>query len=535
MTAAPQVALELRGISKTFGATRALVSVSFNVRSATVHGLLGENGSGKSTLVKILSGYHAPDPGASARLWGDEVGLPIRPGAFREIGMSFVHQTLALTPALSVVENLQIGELSSPRRLLIRWRRERAQARAVLERYGVDIDASRTVASLSRSEQSMLAIVRAVEDLSGASANGRKGLLILDEPSGAFSLVEKDWLYRTIRGFTSSGGAVMFISHDIDEIFEITDEVTVLRDGHVQATLPTSSVDGAQLAELIVGRKVQLEKRPRLDTETAQETQPVKIENLTGRLVTNVNLRLRAGEVLGLTGLAGSGFETVLPLLFGAEHAVSGSLEINGRRHQLAHFTPGQALRAGIGLVPGDREKQGCVSGLPITDNFTLASLSDYQTPFGLRRGRMASAAATAIKTYGIRAPRPSAPVASLSGGNQQKVLVAKWLTTSPSLLLLQEPTVGLDIGARLDILALVRNVANEGTCVICASSDWEQLAEICDRVLILAAGLVAAELRGDEVTEAEIGHECYRVSSASAAMSMPTKQNRPSREIVDQ
>jgi ribose transport system ATP-binding protein len=215
--------------------------------------------------------------------------------------------------------------------------------------------------------------------------------------------------------------------------------------------------------------------------------------------------------------------------LFGARPATGGALEINGRRHPLAQFTPAQALQAGIALVPGDRERQGCVLGLPITDNVTLASLSEYRKPWGLRRGTMTAAATSAIQRYGIRAPRSSATVGSLSGGNQQKVLLAKWLGTHPILLLLQEPTVGLDIGARLDILSLIRTVANEGTGVICASSDWEQLAEICDRVIILAGGRIAAELRGGAITESGIGHECYRVSSASAAVSMtPTIDTRP-------
>jgi ribose transport system ATP-binding protein len=523
---APEIALQVRGISKTFGATRALVNASFNVRRSTVHGLLGENGSGKSTLVKILSGYHVPDSGGSVALWGNEVSLPIRPGGFREIGMSFVHQTLALTPALSVVENLRVAEITRPRRLAIRWRHERAVVMDVLRRYGVDIDPSRPVTALSRSEQSMLGIIRAVEELQSSEHRGR-GLLILDEPSGAFSLVEKEWLYRTIRSFTSSGGAVMFISHDIDEIFEITDEVTVLRDGHVQATLKTSSVDGGQLAELIVGRRVDRTERSPLAMHVAETDHLVKVEGMTGGQLQMVDFRLRRGEILGVTGLAGSGFEDILPHLVGAQPATGGVLEINGQRHSLAHFTPAKALHAGIAFVPGDRDGQGCVLGLPITDNVTLASLPEYKKPWGLQRHNMTAAASAAIQEYGIRAPRSSATVGSLSGGNQQKVLLAKWLGTHPILLLLEEPTVGLDIGARLDILSLIRSVAMEGTAVICASSDWEQLAEISDRVAILAAGRIAAELKRDDITESDIGHECYRVSSASAAVSMAPRQRQ--------
>jgi ribose transport system ATP-binding protein len=511
---APTVALEVRGISKTFGATRALSEASFSVQASTVHGLLGENGSGKSTLVKILSGYHSPDPGGSVQVWGSEVSLPIRPGGFREIGMSFVHQSLALTQALSVVENLAVAEVTRPRRLAIRWRRERSAAKEVLERYGVDLDPARPVGDLTRSEQSMLAIVRAVEELQDDGSQQRRGLLILDEPSGAFSLVEKEWLYRTIRAFTGQGGAVMFISHDIDEIFEITDEVTVLRDGRVQATLGTQSVDGTQLAELIVGRHVVRGDRRPLDEGSGASDSLARISGLSGGTVEGVDLEVRSGEVLGITGLAGSGFEAILPLIFGAVPAVAGLLEIDGHRQELSHFTPQAALRSRIALVPGEREREGCVLGLSITDNVTLASLDDYASLWGLHRGRMGDEAGKAIANYAIRAPSATVTVGSLSGGNQQKVLLAKWLATRPMLLLLQEPTIGLDIGARLDILALIRTFAGLGTGVICASSDWEQLAEICDRVIILANGRVAAVLAGDDVTESGIGHECYRVST---------------------
>jgi len=305
---------------------------------------------------------------------------------------------------------------------------------------------------------------------------------------------------------------VLFISHDIDEIFEITDEVTVLRDGHVQATVPTASVNGSELAELIVGRRV---ARHAGQAEAALQRPPLaRVSALVGSTVAGVDLEIGEGDIVGLTGLAGSGFEEVLPLVFGATRADAGALEIGGTRHELTWMTPQLAMRAGLALVPGDREREGCVLGLPISDNVTLCSLPEYRSPLGLRRRRMGAGAREAIDSYGVKAGGASATVGTLSGGNQQKVLLAKWLATKPRLLLLQEPTVGLDIGARLDILALVREFARGGSSVVCASSDWEQLAEICDRVVILADGKVAATVTGEQLTESGIGHECYRVSS---------------------
>jgi ribose transport system ATP-binding protein len=511
-------ALEVHDISKAFGATRALTEASFTVRASTVHGLLGENGSGKSTLVKILSGYHAPDDG-SVNAWGEEVRLPLRPGEYRQIGLTFVHQSLGLSPALSVTENLLVGDLTQPRRALIRWGRERRGARQMLAAYGLDLDPAQPVEGLSRSQQAMLAIVRAAEEFRTGDGGWRPGLLVLDEPTASFTLPEKEWLYKTIRSLTANGGAVLLISHDIDEILEITDEVTVLRDGRVQATRTTAGVTGAELAELIVGREILAAARAEQGGRDAVRGGLVaRVAGLEGDVVHGVGLEVAAGEVLGLTGLAGSGFEEILPLMFGADRALDGRLEIDGRQHELRRMTPATAVRLGIAMVPADRERAGCVLDLSIRDNVTLCSLAGHRTPVGLSRRSMSVSATRAVATYGVRASGVTAAVGTLSGGNQQKVLIGKWLATGPQLLLLQEPTVGLDVGARVDIFRLVRGAAAEGRGVICASSDWEQLAEICDRVLIVAHGAIAASVSGGALTESAIGHACYRVSTQSGS-----------------
>jgi ribose transport system ATP-binding protein len=514
------VALGVRGISKTFGATRALVDASFDVDAGTVHGLLGENGSGKSTLVKILSGYHAPDAG-ELEAWGDQIRLPVRLGGYRALGIAFVHQSLGLAPALSVTENLMVADVTRPGRMRIRWRRERAAARRVLATYGLAVDAAAPVQSLTRSQQAMLAVVRAAEEFRERDGSWRPGLLVLDEPTASFALPEKEWLYGTIRSLTANGGAVLLISHDIDEILEITDEVTVLRDGRVVATRATAEVSGTELAELIVGRHIARgESAPstRAARPAGDETL-ARIDGLVGGAVRGVGFEVGRGEVLGLTGLAGSGFEEVLQLVFGMASADAGTLAIKDRVYELDRMRPQRALDLGLALVPGDRERAGCVLELSITDNATICSLGGYRGPLGLNRSRMSAGATQAVATYGVRAAGVSSAVGSLSGGNQQKVLIAKWMATDPDLLLLQEPTVGLDVGARIDIFGLVREVAAQGRGVVCASADWEQLAEICDRVLIVARGEIAAEVRADELTETAIGHACYRANSRTPAL----------------
>ncbi len=508
------MALEVREVSKTFGATRALVGASFRIRGSSVHGLLGENGSGKSTLVKVLSGYHAPDSGGSVTAWGQEIRLPVKPGGYRELGIAFVHQSLGLAPALSITENLMVSNVTQPARLRIRWGHERRNARTVLEAYGLHFNPAAAVDSLSRSQQAMLAIVRALEDFRRAGDATRPGILVLDEATASFTLPEKEWLYRTMRTVTAQGGAILLISHDIDEILEVTDEVTVLRDGQVRATRATAGVSGADLAELIVGRQVTRGAQARQWDALADHHPFVSVEGLDGDVSSGVSFGVAPHEILGITGLAGSGFEEILPLVFGARRARGGSLRIGEATHSLTGMDPRTALRNKIAFVPEDRERAGCALDLSITDNATLCSLGAYQRGAGLRRRAMTGAATRAIVTYGIRAQGAASPVGSLSGGNQQKVLLAKWLASNPRLLLLQEPTVGLDVGARLDIFALVRQIAAEGCSVICASADWEQLAEICHRVLIVAKGVIADEVGGPELDETAIGHACYRASA---------------------
>jgi ribose transport system ATP-binding protein len=501
-------ALVARGISKSFGGTRALADVGLTVHAGEVHGLLGENGSGKSTLIRILAGYHAPDSGGELEVAGRPVALPLRPGEPRRLGLSFVHQDLGLIPSLSVLENLRLCELAVGSGLRISWSSERRRAREAFARYGLELDPRLRVADLEPVERALLAIVRAAEEM---RASG--GLLVLDEPTAFLPRTETEQLLSLVRELAASGDSVLFVSHDLEEVESVTDRVTVLRDGRSVNTVSTREVATQDLVELIVGRRLGTRRPARREPLGEQAT--VSVAELSGESVRGVSFDFRQGEVLGLTGLAGSGFEEVLPLLCGARSASGGRLVLAGRSHDVTKLTPDSALRGGIALLPGDRHRDGGVGSLSVADNVTLPVVDRYAARGRLRRTRLLRDAGALLAKFDVRPRDPKLPYEALSGGNQQKALIAKWLSTTPRLLLLDEPTRGVDVGARLQIFALIREAAAAGASVLCASSDYEQLSEICDRVLVFSGGTVVSRLAGDDLAKERIAEACYRTRAA--------------------
>ena len=516
----PTPALELSALSKSFGGVRALDGVDLRVAAGEVHGLLGENGSGKSTLIKVLAGYHTPDAG-ELRVYGEEVKLPLHPGQFRSLGMDFVHQDLGLIPSLSVIENLYIGELTSARHgLHISWTRERRRAVETFDRYGLKLDVRARVSDLTPVERALLAIVRAVEGMRANLADGSGGgILVLDEPTVFLPRAGIDSLFALVREIASSGASVIFVSHDLDEVREITDRTTVLRDGRVVGTVVTAETSEAELVRMIIGRHLEtLESTPH---DLLARDVGIAVEGLTGGTLRNVSIELHEGEVLGLTGLVGSGFEEVPYFLFGAWRPESGRLRIGGAQHDLTSLSPATALAAGIALVPADRQQDGVVGSLPVYDNILLRALSSFFRGGLLRRLRMLRHARQMMREFDVRPANPRITLASLSGGNQQKALLAKWLHRHPRLLLLHEPTQGVDVGARQQIFSLVRDAAGKKTSVICASADYEQLAAICDRVLILARGRIVDQLVGEAVTKERVTERCYNSVVLSEEMTL--------------
>jgi len=507
MSSTPVVALA--HLSKTFGGARALKGVSLTVLPGEVHGLLGQNGSGKSTLIKILAGFHAPDPGGELVVNGKPVKLPLQPGQFRDLGMSFVHQDLALIPSLTVTENLRISELASTRRWHISWAREHRKAADLFARYGVQLSPRAQVSDISVIDRALLGIIRAVDDMrtSDALGQGGRGLLVLDEPTAFLPKEGTDRLFRLVREIVASGASVLFVSHNLGEVREITNRITVLRDGEVVATVATRDTTEAQMVQLIIGRH--------LDTLAPPTHQPsnkniaISIKGLRGGSLRDVEVDIHEGEVLGVTGLLGSGFEDIPTLLFGARPAAAGTMTLGGQDHALAAMTPAKAIRLGIAFVPADRQNDGSIGTVTVTDNVTMQVIGRYVTALRLDRRRMIHDAQALIDAYDVRPPTPTMEYQGLSGGNQQKVLLAKWLQTRPSMLLLHEPTIGVDVGARQQIFGVIRDAAAAGTAVVCASADYEQLAAMCDRVLIVARGRVVRQLLGADVTEERIAEQC--------------------------
>lgn len=501
--------LRLEGISKTFRATRALDNVTLEVRPGEVHGLLGTNGSGKSTLIKILAGYHAPDAGGRMTFNGEEVSLPLAASDFRRLGMSFVHQNLGLLPSLTVLENLRLKQIALSPGLHLNWRRERAAAQAVLDRYGLDIPQWRRVDELSAVNRALLAIVRAFEEIrEECEATGKPGLVLLDEPTPFLPEEGVERLFALMREIAASGSSVMFISHDIDEVMEITDRATILRDGRVSGEVETRTASHDRMIELIIGRTLAAAEE-RTDTVRSFPA-GMAIRGLTGEGLAPCSISIGKGEVVGLTGLIGSGYDRVPYLAFGAKQAKAGELIIEGRAFPLTAMTPAKALAEGLALLPGDRDTQSGVASLSIADNMLLPDVGDWFKGGILRNGAMRREAQRLGEVYEVRPNDPDRALASLSGGNAQKVLIARWMKRKPRLLLLDEPTQGVDVGTRARIFDAIEAEAATGMSVLCASSDAEQLARICDRVLVFARGRIVRELTGAQVTKDHITQACY-------------------------
>jgi ribose transport system ATP-binding protein len=506
---APVPVLALSGLYKSFGGAHALEGVDLTVLPGEVHGLLGENGSGKSTLIKVLNGFHAPDSG-SLEIAGEPVPLPLAPGQFRELGLSFVHQDLGLIPELSVLENLRVGELIAQRGAWIGWRQERRQARETFAHYGLALDPSAPVSELTGTERALLAIVRAVEGIRTAhSERGtRHGLLVLDEPTVFLPRDGTEQLFRIVREIVASGDeSVLFVSHDLDEVREVTDRVTVLRDGRLQGTVNTAETNEAQLVEMIIGRYI--ESMFIEGHELSGHGVDLAVRGLSGGVLEHVDFDIRRGEILGLTGLAGSGFEDIPYFLFGANPSRAGSLSARGITFDLTQMTPDRAVRNGFAMLPADRQRDGSVSELPVGDNLMLQVLPAFRGRVGLRRRPMNRRAHELLHEFDVRPADPSATYEELSGGNQQKAMLAKWLQTKPKVIFLHEPTQGVDVGARAQIFSMLGEAAQSGACVLCASSDYEQLAAVCDRVLVVANGHIAREISG-EVTKERIAEQVY-------------------------
>jgi ribose transport system ATP-binding protein len=479
-------------VAKTFGAQQALRDFDFEVRGGEVHALVGHNGSGKSTFVKVLAGYHSPDAGASAVV--DDVEFELgSPVAATAAGLRFVHQDLGLVEALSAVDNYFLGALYPTRsNQLIDWHAARDATAEALGSLGFDFDPSLPVRALSPTQRTGLAIARA---LYGQGSGGR--VLVLDEPTAALPGPEVESLFAAVRTLKRQGIATIYISHHLEEVFAIADRVTVLRDGERVTTCSVSELDEARLVELIVGDAASAAAGARRFERTGGPP-ALQLDDLSSRRIHGVDLEVAAGEIVGVAGVDGSGREAVAPAVFGAVPR-DGDVTVCGQR--VPALRPDAAVAARMGYVPADRAADAVLAGMTVSQNLTVAGVRTRLRGLLLdARGESDEAESWAAR-LGLKPARPDAPIEILSGGNQQRVVVARWLRLAPRALVLDEPTKGVDVAAVAAIWSLIAEAADNGAGVLVCSSDTGELALYCDRVIVLARGEVVGEFSGDELT----------------------------------
>ena len=500
----PIAALRLLGLSKTFPGTRALIDVDLEVRAGEIHALVGGNGSGKSTLVKVLAGVHRGDPGgiievggqaSPADQWSPELAFAA--------GMRFVHQDPAVFRQLTVAENLAIGHgFRTGLGGRIRWREQRAQAQRLIDRYHIRARPDMPVAALRPADRTMVAVARALQD---SDADG-SAILFLDEPTSALPAADVELLLDALRRCAVAGQTIVYVSHRIDEVLALADRITVLRDGRKMATADSVRVSEARVVELIAGRP--LAEQPRAAGGRAAADVALELRGLAGGPLRGVDLRLRRGEVLGLAGLLGSGRTELLQTVFGARSPAAGEILLGGRRVRFA--TPDQAMAAGIAYVPEDRAAEGVFAPMSVRENLSAGDVRRYWLRLRLQHGWERRDARAAMAEFGVRASSESAPLSTLSGGNQQKLLLARWLRRQPTVLLLDEPTQGVDVTARQEIYDLVRRAAAAGTGVIVVANDFAELAQLCHRVVVLRDGRIRAELSAPELDSHRLTELAY-------------------------
>jgi len=476
--------LRLRDITKSFGAVRALRGVSFELQPGEVHALLGENGAGKSTLIKVITGAHAPDGGTLEV--GAETLSRLTPREAHRLGIACIYQQPALFPDLTVAENIAL-RLETPRATrLVHPRAQIEKAQQLLARIGADLAPEREVRSLSMPEQQLVEIACAL----GSGAR----IVIMDEPTASLTQKEQHLLFAVVRDLRAQGIGVIYISHRLEEIFALADRVTVLRDGESVGTNPIDDINESSLIAMMVGREVaQIYPPP----ESAPGEVALLLQNLgcAASGILDVSLEVRAGEIVGLAGLVGAGRTELARILFGLTPADTGEIRLAGEPVRIT--SPREAIAHGIAYVPEDRRRHGVILEMPIAQNMTMAVHSRVFPGGWLRSGTETALAKEYIASLGIKTAGPEAPGGSLSGGNQQKVSVARWLATRPRMLILDEPTQGVDVGAKSELHRIIRRLAADGLAVLMISSDLPEVLGMSDRIVVMRGGTIAATLPG--------------------------------------
>jgi ribose transport system ATP-binding protein len=521
-------ALAVTGLSKRFGASVALQDVDLAIGPGEVHAVLGENGSGKSTLIKILSGFHRPDAGTVT-----VAGQPLpfgHPASSYRLGARFVHQDLGLVDSIPVLDNLAIGAGFATRLGTISTRRSSGRAQTDLARLGLAVDPGASVGSLSPASRTGVAIARALREDPGSPVR----LLVLDEPTATLPATEVERLMGIIRRVSATGVGVLYVTHRLDEIFTIAGNVTVLRDGREVATVPTSSLDHRRLVDLLVGEELTVAHHEAETLQSERDGPPegegpsegegpaLSLRGITAASLDGFSADIGAGQITGIAGITGSGREMVLGAAFGAIDRTGEVMTAAGVR--LAPSRPDLAMRHGLAYLPADRVRNAAILSLSARENIALSGLRPFRRFGTMWRRPERRTALTWFERLNVRPPDlVDLPLESFSGGNQQKIMFAKWLRREPAVFLLDEPTQGVDVGAKAVLHAQLVQAAAAGAAIVISSSDVDELAAICQRVIVCREGRAAADLRGVEVSARTISRECLLGSAPPASGASPT------------
>ncbi len=495
-TATDNSRIAIRGLSKTFPGTLALDDVDLDIAAGEVHSLCGGNGSGKSTLIKILSGVYQGDPGGTLRVRDERIDVDSTTPEFaRSVGIHVVHQDLGVFLDMSVTENIALGHgYPAVGGVQIRWSRLRKRAAELLERFEIEASPNTLLLDLSQSARTQVAIARALQD------DEHDGLLVLDEPTSSLPAHEVELLLGTLRRYAGRGQSILYVSHRLDEVLSISDRITVLRDGRKVATLEGETLDEDGLIQQIVGRQIDRVFPPMPKVDETKEAR-LRVRDLDAGPLREVSFEVAPGEVVGIAGLLGSGRTELLEAIFGVLPVGSGEIEVDGKPLRLRRAA--DAMAAGVAFVPENRAEDAAMVEMSVGANISAATVGDYwswRRPW-IASGRMRRDAKASMAEFLVKAASEEAPLATLSGGNQQKVILARWLRRRPRLLLLDEPTQGVDVGARAEIYALVRDAVADGAAALIVASDFEELAHVCDRVLVLSRGRVTGEVESGDLS----------------------------------
>ncbi|MCQ5128875.1 sugar ABC transporter ATP-binding protein [Butyricicoccus faecihominis] len=470
--------LEINGVSKSFPGVKALDHVSIAIRKGVVHGIVGENGAGKSTLMKILSGVYRADRTEGSSIWFDgkqmEISSPIQS---MQLGLSIIYQEFNLVDSMSVGENIFLGRFREAGGMQALHRK----ARSALDRIGCDIDTRAMVGDLSISQKQMVEIAKAI------SLNSK--LIIMDEPSTTLTNDEMENLIRLINELRADGITIIYISHKLEEIFALCDQVTVIRDGSVIGTRDIEDITREEMVSMMVGRSIESEFPPR--PQTAGDVL-LAVHHLHTNKLHDVSFQVKAGEILGLVGLVGAGRTEIVRALFGADAKQSGEIRIHGEAVTIRN--PVDAKKAGIGFVTEDRKQQGLFMRFSVADNIVVATMNKLAKRGFVSKRREEEIAQGYVESLGIKTPKLSTKVMSLSGGNQQKCIIGRWLEMEPRVLILDEPTRGIDVGAKYEIYLLMKEIASKGNAIILISSELPEVLNLSNRCLTISAGRVVGE-----------------------------------------